>query len=164
MTQEASVPYDTGWSLSSAMYDPKIRGIFFQIVTVVVIAVLTIWVTHNTAANLARSNTASGFAFLRGRAGFEIGQSLIGYSSDSTYGRALLVGILNTLVAAAVTLVLASAIGLVVGIAMTSANWLVRNLARLELKEHSELRAEEKKDQGVDDKNHEIPYGTRLKA
>jgi hypothetical protein len=58
------------------------------------------WIAHNTAANLARSNTASGFGFLRGRAGFEIGQSLIPFSSDSTYGRALLVGILNTLLVA----------------------------------------------------------------
>ncbi|MBB3913241.1 amino acid ABC transporter permease [Rhizobium fabae] len=128
MTQEASVPYDTGWSLSSAMYDPKIRGIFFQIVTVVVIAVLTIWVTHNTAVNLARSNTASGFAFLRGRAGFEIGQSLIGYSSDSTYGRALLVGILNTVLVAVTGIITATIIGFIIGIGRLSHNWLIAKL------------------------------------
>ena len=110
------------------MYDPKIRGIFFQIVTVVVIAVLTIWVTHNTAANLARSNTASGFAFLRGRAGFEIGQSLIGYSSDSTYGRALLVGILNTVLVAVTGIITATIIGFIIGIGRLSHNWLIAKL------------------------------------
>jgi len=110
------------------MYDPKIRGIFFQIVTVVVIAVLTIWVTHNTAVNLARSNTASGFAFLRGRAGFEIGQSLIGYSSDSTYGRALLVGILNTVLVAVTGIITATIIGFIIGIGRLSHNWLIAKL------------------------------------
>ncbi|MBY4589514.1 MULTISPECIES: amino acid ABC transporter permease [Rhizobium] len=129
MTQEASVPlHATGWSLSSAMYDPRIRGIFFQILTVVVLVVAITWIAHNTAANLARSNTASGFAFLRGRAGFEIGQSLIGYSSDSTYGRALLVGILNTIQVAITGIITATIIGFVIGIGRLSRNWLIAKL------------------------------------
>ncbi|MGO8658432.1 amino acid ABC transporter permease, partial [Rhizobium ruizarguesonis] len=74
------------------------------------------WVAHNTAVNLARSNTASGFGFLRGRAGFEIGQSLISFSSDSTYARALLVGILNTLLVAVTGIFTATIIGFLIGI------------------------------------------------
>ncbi|NKF33189.1 amino acid ABC transporter permease, partial [Pseudomonas sp. BGM005] len=76
------------------------RGIFFQVLTIVLLVVFVWWVAHNTAVNLARANIASGFGFLNGRAGFEVGQSLIAYSSDSTYGRALVVGLLNTLLIA----------------------------------------------------------------
>src|SRR5690606_18907812 len=69
------------------------------------------------------------FSFLWLEAGFDVSESLIAYSPRDTYARVLLVGILNTLLAAAVVLVLASSLGLVVGVAMTSSNWLVRTLA-----------------------------------
>ncbi|EJC79133.1 amine acid ABC transporter, permease protein, 3-TM region, His/Glu/Gln/Arg/opine family [Rhizobium leguminosarum bv. trifolii WSM2297] len=129
MTQQASIPlHDTGWSWHSAMYDPRIRGIFFQILTIVVLVVAVTWIAHNTAVNLARSNTASGFAFLRGRAGFEIGQSLVAYSSDSTYGRALLVGILNTILVAITGIITATIIGFIIGIGRLSHNWLIAKL------------------------------------
>ena len=129
MTQQAVIPlHDTGSSFRSAMYDPKIRGIFFQILTVVVLVVGVVWISHNTAVNLARSNTASGFTFLRGRAGFEIGQSLISYSSDSTYGRALLVGILNTVLVAVSGIITATIIGFIIGIGRLSHNWLIAKL------------------------------------
>ncbi|QFY59996.1 amino acid ABC transporter permease [Rhizobium grahamii] len=131
MTQEAvhTTPLQgTGWSFRSIMYDPKYRGIFFQILTLVILVGVVWWIAHNTAQNLARSNTASGFAFLRGRAGFEIGQSLIGYSSDSTYGRALIVGILNTLLVAITGIITATIIGFVVGIGRLSHNWLIAKL------------------------------------
>jgi general L-amino acid transport system permease protein len=110
------------------MYDPRYRGIFFQVLTVVVLVGVVWWIAHNTAQNLARSNTASGFGFLRGRAGFEIGQSLIGYSSDATYGRALVVGILNTLLVAVTGIITATIIGFVVGIGRLSHNWLIAKL------------------------------------
>ena len=58
--------------------------------------------SNNTVENLRRSNIASGFGFLRGRSGFDISDSLIAYSSDSTFGRALIVGFLNTIVVAVV--------------------------------------------------------------
>ncbi len=131
MTQEAvhTTPLQgTGWGFRSIMYDPKYRGIFFQVLTLVVLVGVVWWIAHNTAQNLARSNTASGFAFLRGRAGFEIGQSLIGYSSDSTYGRALIVGILNTVLVAVTGIITATIIGFIVGIGRLSHNWLIAKL------------------------------------
>ncbi|ULJ73454.1 amino acid ABC transporter permease [Rhizobium gallicum] len=131
MTQEAlgTTPLpETGGTFRSAMYDPKYRGIFYQVLTVLVIAGVVWWIVDNTIENLARSNTASGFAFLRGRAGFEVGQSLISYSSDSTYGRALLVGFLNTLLVAVTGIITATIIGFIVGIGRLSHNWLIAKL------------------------------------
>jgi general L-amino acid transport system permease protein len=94
---------------------------------------LLLWVVHgialNVSANLKASNSASGFGFLEQPAGFGISQTLIPYSEASTYGRAFLVGILNTLLVAVISIVLASALGLVVGIARLSPNWLVSRLA-----------------------------------
>jgi len=131
MTQEAvhTTPLpESRWTLQSALYDPRLRGIFFQVLTVVLLVGFIAWVAHNTAINLQRSNTASGFAFLNGRAGFEIGQSLIAYSSDSTYGRALVVGILNTILVAVTGIITATIIGFIVGIGRLSHNWLIAKL------------------------------------
>jgi general L-amino acid transport system permease protein len=73
---------------TSLIYDPKARSIFFQVLTLVILVALVWSIAHNVSVNLARSNTATGFGFLAGRSGFDIGQSLIAYTSDSTYGRA----------------------------------------------------------------------------
>ncbi|AYD01422.1 amino acid ABC transporter permease [Neorhizobium sp. NCHU2750] len=116
---------------ASLINDPQARGIFYQVVTVVLLVLFVWMVTQNTIHNLQKANIASGFGFLNGRAGFDIGQSLIAYSSDSTYGRALLVGILNTLQVAVIGIVTATIIGLVVGIARLSNNWLVAKLAQV---------------------------------
>ena len=118
----------SGWSFQSALYDPKIRGIFFQALTIVLLVALIWSIAHNTAVNLARANIASGFGFLNGRAGFEVGQSLIPYSSDSTYGRALLVGFLNTLLIAVTGIITATIIGFIIGIGRLSRNWLIAKL------------------------------------
>src|SRR5690606_14678120 len=77
---------------------------------------------------LQRANIASGFGFLNGRAGFDISQTLIQYSSDSNYGRAFLVGLMNTLYVAALGVVTASIIGFLVGIGRLSRNWLIRKI------------------------------------
>ncbi|MDX3929652.1 MAG: amino acid ABC transporter permease [Shinella sp.] len=114
--------------LRSLVYDPKFRGIFFQVLTIVILTLVIWWIVHNTSTNLARSNTASGYGFLNGRAGFDIGQSMIAYTSDSTYGRALLVGFLNTLLVAAMGIVTATIIGFIIGIGRLSSNWLIAKL------------------------------------
>jgi general L-amino acid transport system permease protein len=128
MTDHAINAPTRGRDLRSLVYDPKVRSLFFQIVTVVVTAFFIIEIYHNVTTNLAQSNTASGYAFLGSRAGFDIGQSLIAYSSDSTYGRAILVGLLNTLLIAACGIVTATIIGFIVGLGRLSKNWLIAKL------------------------------------
>jgi general L-amino acid transport system permease protein len=94
---------------------------------------LLLWVAQaiaqNVAANLRARNIASGFGFLEQPAGFGISQTLIAYSEASSYGRAFLVGILNTLLVAVVSIALATMLGLLIGIARLSPNWLVSRLA-----------------------------------
>ena len=84
----------------------------------------------NAADHLASANIASGFRFWNNTAGFDISQTLIAYSpSTSTFGRAFWVGLLNTLLVAALGIVLATVLGFTVGIARLSRNWLVARLA-----------------------------------
>jgi general L-amino acid transport system permease protein len=86
-------------------------------------------VVHNVVANLQARHIASGFGFLEQPAGFAISQTLITYSEASSYGRAFIVGLLNTLLVAVISVVLATILGLIIGIARLSPNWLVSRLA-----------------------------------
>ncbi|ENT44985.1 hypothetical protein P046_02995 [Brucella suis 06-997-1672] len=113
---------------TSLLYDPRARGIFYQVVVFGAVIAGIYWIVGNTITNLQRANIASGFGFLYGRAGFDISQTLIQYNSDSTYGRAFLVGLVNTLYVAALGIVTASIIGFLVGIGRLSHNWLIRNI------------------------------------
>ena len=56
-----------------------------------------VWLVANVQSNLERQNINSGFGFLTERAGFGINQTLIDYTEDSSFGRVLTVGLLNTL-------------------------------------------------------------------
>ena len=112
----------------SLLYNPALRSAVYQIVTLVVIVAAVWYAWHNVVQNLARANMTAGFGFLNSRAGFDVAQSLIAYSSDSTYFRALQVGLINTLVIAAAGVVTATIVGLLVGIGRLSHNWLIAKL------------------------------------
>jgi general L-amino acid transport system permease protein len=116
---------------SSLIYDPKVRGIFYQIVTLALVVLFIGIVVDNTVHNLQKANISSGFGFLQGRAGFDIGQHLIPYSSDSTYSQAIIVGLLNTLQVAIAGIITASVIGFLVGIGRLSKNWLIAKICQV---------------------------------
>jgi general L-amino acid transport system permease protein len=109
--------------------DPRVRSIVYQIVTLVLFLLFVAFIVNNTITNLERQGIASGFRFLGVTAGFDIGFSLIEYSAVSTYGRAFWVGLLNTLLVSALGVVLATVLGLVIGLARLSSNWLVARLS-----------------------------------
>ncbi len=111
------------------LYDPKTRGLIFQIALLVGVAALFIEIALNTAANLKAQNIATGFGFLDKPSGFDISQTLIPYSSTSTYGQVFWVGLTNTLLVAALGIVLATILGFAIGLARLSSNWLVAKLA-----------------------------------
>ena len=71
----------------------------------------------------------TGFGFLDNAAGFGILQSLIPYDETYTYGRTFVVGLLNTLLVAALGIFFATFLGFFIGIARLSHNWLVARLA-----------------------------------
>lgn len=110
-------------------YDPVKRGIIYQVVTLLAVGLLGYYLLTNVQANLERQSIATGFGFLEKESSFEIGESLIEYSSADTYARALVVGVLNTLKVSFVGIVLTVILGVFIGIARLSTNWLVSRIA-----------------------------------
>lgn len=113
----------------SLLYNQAFRQIVYQALTLLLIGGVIYFAWTNAAQNLARANMTSGFGFLNSRAGFDVAQSLIAYSSDSTYFRALQVGLLNTLVIGLFGIITATIVGLLVGIGRLSHNWLISRLS-----------------------------------
>jgi general L-amino acid transport system permease protein len=114
----------------SFLYDPRVRGLFYQVVLVAVVAFLLYEAATNAIENLRRARIASGFGFLNTTAGFDISQTLITFSAaGSSYGEAFLVGLLNTLIVSAIGIVFATVLGFAVGIARLSTNWIVAKVA-----------------------------------
>jgi general L-amino acid transport system permease protein len=109
--------------------DPRFRNIVFQVLIISAL-VLAIWyLARNTQRNLDIQHVATGFGFLNRTAGIPIGEALIPYDpSINTYGRAIVVGLLNTLKVAVIGIVLSTILGTIIGIGRLSRNWLVSKI------------------------------------
>ncbi|RDI52568.1 amino acid ABC transporter permease [Microvirga subterranea] len=113
------------------LYDLRVRAIIYQVVAVASVVFLGLYLFSNVSQKLAEQNIATGFNFLSREAGFVISQTLIDYKPSDTYGRAILVGITNTIWVSAWGVVFATVIGFFVGIARLSSNPLLALLAFL---------------------------------
>jgi len=109
--------------------DPAKRAILYQLGVMLMLGLLGYYLLTNTAANLERQAIATGLGFLEKESSFEIGESLISYSAADTYARALLVGIVNTLIVSFIGIILTVILGTLIGVARLSTNWLVSRLA-----------------------------------
>ncbi|NQV99507.1 MAG: amino acid ABC transporter permease [Rhodospirillales bacterium] len=110
--------------------DPVARALFFQVLVLGSILLFGGYIVNNTMDNLASQGIASGFGFLETTAGFAIGYSpFLDYSEENTYGYALLVSLLNTLLVAGIGVLFATIIGFIMGVARLSKNWLISTLA-----------------------------------
>lgn len=107
----------------------KTIGILAQVVFVVVLFAGIGLLINNAATALARANLPANFNFMPARAGIPIAETPIPYTTNDPYWRALVIGFLNTLRIALVGVVLASVLGVGVGVMRLSANWLVRTIA-----------------------------------
>ncbi|MFD1883269.1 amino acid ABC transporter permease [Paracoccus pacificus] len=116
-------------SLKDLLNSEGFRATIYQVALAAAVVLLGYYLYHNVVENLHHQNIATGFGFLGQVSQFEIGEKLIPYSPRDTYGRALLVGLLNTLTVSAVGIVVATIIGFSVGIARVSSNWLLQRIA-----------------------------------
>lgn len=116
----------------SLFYDPRVRGVFYQALLAALVTFLFYEAATNAIENLQRAKIASGFGFLDNTAGFDISQTLIPFSAaGSSYGEAFLVGLLNTLMIAAIGIVFTTILGFTVGIARLSTNWIVAKVSMI---------------------------------
>ncbi len=109
----------------------KFRSWLGQAIVVAIVALALAFLGHNLDQSLKRLGIRLGFKFLNSQAGFSVAESVIPYDPSQPYARVLLVGFLNSLKVIASSIVLATTIGLVAGIARLSDNWLVRQIAKV---------------------------------
>lgn len=114
---------------AASFNDPRLRSLFFQ--AALLLAVLGVgWLMISTLNhNRAARGITTGYGFLHHEAGFAIAESPVPYAPSDSYGRAFLVGVANTLKVSAIGIILATALGFVLGIGRLSSNWLVSKLA-----------------------------------
>ncbi|MBZ7925489.1 ABC transporter permease subunit [Ensifer adhaerens] len=109
-------------------YDARIRAYLYQVIAVGLV-LLVAWVMFSTAsANLAKQDIATGFGFLARQAGFVITETAITYEPTDTIGRAILVGIANTVKVSLLAAILGTIFGLLVGIGRLSHNPVLSRL------------------------------------
>ncbi len=107
----------------------QIRAFLFQVIILVLIASFFYNAAGNLLNNIESRGIHTGFDFLGVESGFDIAEHLIDYSSTSSNLRVFYVGLINTVVVSVVGIIFASIIGLVIGIARLSNNWLIAKLA-----------------------------------
>lgn len=128
MTATSDLPKAQSFRLSMLIYDKRYRSTTIQVVAVVLFMAGVAWLVNNAAENLAALGKPLSFRFLFQPSGYDINQHLIDYNSQMTHGRAMIVGLLNTLLVAVLGCIAATVIGVIVGVLRLSHNWLVSRL------------------------------------
>jgi general L-amino acid transport system permease protein len=118
-----------GSARSLRLNDPRLRGLFYQALLVVVVVALASGAGYNAYSNMRARGIPMGFGFWNQVAGFDINLRLIDYSALSTYGRAFWVGLLNTLMIGVISIPLTTLLGFAIGLARLSPNWLLARAA-----------------------------------
>ncbi|HID86214.1 MAG TPA: ABC transporter permease subunit, partial [Anaerolineae bacterium] len=106
----------------------RVLRILSQVVFVILVALVAGMLYSNMKQGLESRGLGGGFGFLWLEAGFDIGEGIT-YDPSDSYARAFLVGVVNTLRVTAVGIVLATILGVVMGVARLSSNWLVNKIA-----------------------------------
>lgn len=114
--------------LSMLIYDTRYRSLTIQVAVLIGFLAGGVWLINNMLVNLEALGKDLGFGFMSVEAGFNIEPALIEYTSQSSNLRATFVGILNTLMVAVVGCILATIIGVSVGVARLSSNWIISRL------------------------------------
>lgn len=127
MTLASDMPKET-FRLSMLIFDTRFRSYTIQGCVLALFVAAILWLGYNVDQNLDARGKELSISFLWQRAGYDIPQTLIPYTNDSVHFRALLVGLTNTLVVAFFGCILATILGVFVGVLRLSNNWLVSRL------------------------------------
>jgi general L-amino acid transport system permease protein len=114
--------------LSMLLYDTRYRSATIQVIAMFCFMLLAAWLINNTAQNLASLGKPIDFGFFSEPASYDINQRLLEYDSRDSHLRAALIGLLNTLLVAALGCITATIVGVFVGVLRLSSNWLVARL------------------------------------
>lgn len=109
--------------------DERVLRVLAQIISAIVIIGFFFWMVNNVVTAANQRGLSLGFRFLDDAAGFPIGESPIPYDPSNTFAYAFYVGLLNTVKVSVIGVILATILGIIVGLARLSTNWLVNRLA-----------------------------------
>jgi general L-amino acid transport system permease protein len=115
--------------LRGAVFRERLPGYVGQALLLAAVCWLAFAAAANFVDNVNRLHIASGFRFLDAQAGFEIAQSLIAFEPGATYGRAVVVATLNTLLVVALASLLSTLLALPIAFGRLTAQPLVRGLS-----------------------------------
>lgn len=122
MTQTKKIPF---WRNS------RILTIIAQIVILAIVIAIFIFFGNNLVNNFRRLGLNFGFEFLTRNSSFDIANPPFEYSPTDPYFKAILVGLVNSLQVMLFGIIIATILGITVGIGRLSNNWLVRKLATI---------------------------------
>lgn len=117
-----------GFRLSMLIYDTRYRSLTIQVIVLMLFMAGAAWLVDNTYRNLQTLGKDFSFRFLWNRSGYDINQMLVAYNNDMTHGRAMLIGLLNTLLVSFMSCVTATVLGIFIGVLRLSPNWIVARL------------------------------------
>jgi len=115
--------------LLRAWYDKETRSVIIQIIAAALIISFFAYIINNAVTNLAAIGKDINFGFLWQNASYDINQTLIEYSSTSSHFKAMIVGLINTLLVAVAGIFLATILGFLLGVMRLSSNWLTQKIA-----------------------------------
>ncbi|SLN26156.1 putative glutamine ABC transporter permease protein GlnM [Roseovarius gaetbuli] len=121
-------PPQESFKLSMLLNDSRYRSITMQVIALILLITAFWYLGSNLMANLRAQGLNISYEFLNSAAGYDINQTLIPYTSQSTNLQAALVGIINTLLVAFLACITATVFGVLAGVLRLSNNWLVRKL------------------------------------
>lgn len=109
--------------------DERKRGIVAQVITIAIVIGVFWFLFANMVANQERLGVPLSLDFLNGTAGFQLSFSLLPITLDSSILTVIKTGVINTLLASAISVVLATLLGFFIGVLRLSSNWLIARLA-----------------------------------
>ncbi|MFX0545139.1 amino acid ABC transporter permease [Roseovarius sp. S1116L3] len=121
-------PDKGGFRVSQLLSDTRYRAITFQVIAAVALFAVFFYLGRNLINNLNDAGLNISFGFLEDTAGYDVGQTLIPYTSQSSNWQAAKVGILNTLLVALLGCFTATIFGVLAGVLRLSNNWIVSRL------------------------------------
>ena len=107
----------------------RLKSIIPQLLTLLFVLAVIAFFTINAQLNMDERGIDFGYGFLGQESSFDVQFSLIEYDGSHSYARAYLVGLLNTILVSVLGIIFCTIIGVIVGVARLSPNYLIRNTA-----------------------------------
>ena len=116
-------------AISRLWNDKETRAVIIQVIALVLILGFGASMIRNAAVNIDAIGKGFSFKFLTQSSNYDINQHFIEYTSQSTHFRAMMVGLINTILVAVCGIILSSVLGFTLGVLRLSKNWLTNKLA-----------------------------------